>query len=313
TTLTASGTASDTGSGLDEVEVLVDNVPFGVIGRSSWSSELDLLSEGEHTITVRATDNAGNTDSASIVVTILGTPSNIHPVADAGYDLRVLEGSQVTLDGSGSRDNDGAIALFSWSQTSGFPVDLDNSQDIRPAFNAPAAIVTTALLEFELQVTDNDGLTNSDTIRITVVPASDDPRPFSLSTTLDGTAYTVVGEDEGAILISLIVEPDESAVRLDVFTEEETNQIEVTFPESMISGIHTIMTDDGEIVEFQTSTDDTTSTVRFSVPPDTSFVEVIGTRVVPEFPFSALTLLAGLSVGLVLLRIKQSQNSDRRN
>ena len=67
---------------------------------------------------------------------------NLRPLADAGPDQEVdesLEGLPilVTLDGSASTDPDGTIASYTWTQTAGPPVVLDDATTARPRFIAP--------------------------------------------------------------------------------------------------------------------------------------------------------------------------------
>lgn len=68
---TASGTASDVGSGLKTVEVSVNGGPYQpAAGTSSGTFAVTGLPSGTATISARATDNAGNTRSASIQVSV---------------------------------------------------------------------------------------------------------------------------------------------------------------------------------------------------------------------------------------------------
>ena len=79
TYVTIDGTAADTsGSGLQKVEVSLDNGPFILAtGTSSWTLTTS-PSLGLHTITARATDNAGNTQTTSISITIVNnTPGKV--------------------------------------------------------------------------------------------------------------------------------------------------------------------------------------------------------------------------------------------
>ena len=98
-------------------------------------------------------------------------PVNQPPSANAGADQTVDAGSTVTLAGSGS-DADGAIAAYQWAQTSGTDVSLSNTDQATVSFVAPQADMTVTLT-FRLTVTDNDGVTASDDVSVTVQsPAS---------------------------------------------------------------------------------------------------------------------------------------------
>ena len=89
------------------------------------------------------------------------------PVADAGADQNVAQGAAVTLDGTGSTDAyDGTIDSYAWTQTAGTTqVTLAGAATDTATFTAPAVSET---LTFQLTVTDNDGLTDTDTIDVTV-------------------------------------------------------------------------------------------------------------------------------------------------
>jgi hypothetical protein len=91
------------------------------------------------------------------------------PIANAGLDQTVDEGVQVTLDGSGSSDTaPGTVTGYSWTQTDGPIVTLDNTIPSRPTFTAPSVTTTTNLI-FELIVTDNEGgVSAPDTVTIKV-------------------------------------------------------------------------------------------------------------------------------------------------
>jgi Domain of unknown function (DUF1929)/Bacterial Ig domain len=91
------GTASDNsdGSGIQKVEVQVGSAnafklatptgPGGSSDWSTWSASDTVTTEGSHTVTARATDNAGNTNDATINVTVAfsasgGTYTSIYSV-----------------------------------------------------------------------------------------------------------------------------------------------------------------------------------------------------------------------------------------
>ncbi len=96
------------------------------------------------------------------------------PVANAGNPQQPHVGDLVTLDGSGSDPDNRGDVTFRWKQVfsppslvlSEDPVDLSDETDPSPTFTP----VKAGDLEFELTVTDVDGLSNSDTVTINVVP-----------------------------------------------------------------------------------------------------------------------------------------------
>lgn len=74
-------------------------------------------------------------------------------------------GDAVTLDGSGSSDPDTGDSLdYGWVQTAGPAVTLTGATTASPTFNAPSS----EMLTFELTVTDENNLTDTDTVVVTV-------------------------------------------------------------------------------------------------------------------------------------------------
>ncbi len=115
------------------------------------------------------------------------TPPNVQPLALAGPDQTVYEGAAVTLDGSNSYDPDGATILFSWSQVAGTAVVLSGASSMHPAFTAPFVGPAGDQLVFELEVTDEGGLTDTDEVIVTVVSVDDPPLLTELSISGSGS------------------------------------------------------------------------------------------------------------------------------
>src|SRR5919109_3298124 len=150
------------------------SVTFGNGGSNSKSTSLTIstndLSIDTHTFTVKGTKSNAASDSATSSSTTLKVikPPNQPPTANAGDDQTVNEADSVSLDGSGSSDPDGTIESYSWTQTAGTGVTLDDASSATPSFTAPDVSADGDTLTFELTVTDNDGATATDSVNVNV-------------------------------------------------------------------------------------------------------------------------------------------------
>jgi len=97
-----------------------------------------------------------------------GSDPNQKPIAEAGSDQSVTEGKAVTLNGGSSSDPDGSIVAYLWEQTAGTPVTLSNADASKARFVAPYVGQSGERLTFRITVTDNGGLTDSDTCLVEV-------------------------------------------------------------------------------------------------------------------------------------------------
>lgn len=100
--------------------------------------------------------------------TTTGTTSTIlsQPIANAGPNQVVSQGSLVTLVDTESSSNGGTIVSYLWVQTSGTPVSLTGANTPTPSFTAPTA---TTSLTFSLTVTDSTGaISNPALVRIMI-------------------------------------------------------------------------------------------------------------------------------------------------
>ena len=100
---------------------------------------------------------------------------NKPPIAIAGPDQNItLPTDSISMDGSTSRDPDGTIIKFLWTKISG-PVSFNI---VKPADSiTKVKLLTAGTYQFELNVTDNRGLSAKDTVQITVMNPSPSNRP----------------------------------------------------------------------------------------------------------------------------------------
>ena len=106
------------------------------------------------------------------------------PIAVAGPDQIVKEGSTVTLNGSQSVDPYGIILSYSWKQIpTNHLITLNGADTPVWSFTAPRVSSDTTFT-FELTVTDNNGATDDRTVNVLVKhsPTTDNPQP------VEGTA-----------------------------------------------------------------------------------------------------------------------------
>ena len=122
----------------------------------------------------RAFDTSENESSNSNEVCYL-PEGNEAPIANAGDDQTVNEADTVTLDGSGSTDPEGNIEDYLWTQLAGTPVVLDDPYEFQTTFTAPLVGVSGETLTFQLEITDDEGLKDTDTITIIVTNINQAP------------------------------------------------------------------------------------------------------------------------------------------
>jgi PKD repeat protein len=151
-------------------------------GTYDWSSTttgatIHIYSAGSYTARLRITDDDGatTTDTVSITVNPAPPPPNIPPTADArvgsapnptGTSVTVTEGATVYFDGSTySSDSDGTITKYEWNFNGG-SYDWSSTTTGKTTYIYSAGSYTAML-----QVTDDDGVTATDTVSITVNPA----------------------------------------------------------------------------------------------------------------------------------------------
>ncbi|HEY9387371.1 MAG TPA: PKD domain-containing protein [Nitrososphaeraceae archaeon] len=97
-----------------------------------------------------------------------GQLKDVVPIADAGQDQIINEGETVLLNGSGSIDPDGILLSYSWKQTPLNPsITLNGADTAVWSFTAPG-VSSDTIFPFQLEVTDNKGLSSTDGTNIVI-------------------------------------------------------------------------------------------------------------------------------------------------
>lgn len=123
------------------------------------------LQEGVYEFEVTVTDNLGASSNDRVIVNVSGQPVNAPPVANAGNDITIsLPQNTVTLNGCSSNDPENASLVYKWTKTSGPQGTIISDTECSTSVNG---LVQGSYI-FNLQVTDNEGLTASDNVKITV-------------------------------------------------------------------------------------------------------------------------------------------------
>ena len=132
-----------------------------VVGRSSTLQQNSLL-RGTHRYTLTVVDDDGASGTDTVTITVVAS-RNQAPRANAGVNKTINEGDSVTLSGSGSNDPDGRIVSYEWKK---------GSSVIGRSVTLTLNSLTRGTYTYTLMVTDNDGATDSDSVTVTVRPAS---------------------------------------------------------------------------------------------------------------------------------------------
>ena len=146
----------------------VDSNPAVTISNTAIASPtVSNLVLGTYVFELTVTDNTGLKATDRVVVLV--KPGNFAPIANPG-NSRTIAGSvhDIVLDGSASNDPDGSIVKYEWKQ-----VDTNNILSLLQTNQLdPTARVSglepNKLYIFQLTVTDNQGVSASENVRVVV-------------------------------------------------------------------------------------------------------------------------------------------------
>jgi hypothetical protein len=140
------------------------NITFAITPDSGYNvSELRVDGDAKNIATSYIFSNVGSNHTIEVNFAVNQFP----PAADAGLPQIVEEGQTVTLDASQSSDLDDAVITYGWTQTSGPQVRLSDRNAVNPTFVA-GPITENTTVAFQLTVHDSGGLSDFDTVEITI-------------------------------------------------------------------------------------------------------------------------------------------------
>ena len=185
--------------------------------------------DGELAFSLTVTDSENETSTATVTISV----TNLPPTADAGDDQTVAEGSEVTLDGSGSAGLPGDGRTYAWTQTGGTTVSLTVS-DTDPTiatFTAPVRqSADDGEFEFTLTVTDAAGGNDTDTVAISVsTDASVQKTVETINRFLDTRTRLILANQPNASRRINRLQPDGAAEQLNFATGRVSKLMPVEF------------------------------------------------------------------------------------
>src|SRR5262249_39628124 len=136
---------------------------------------------GNYTVSLKVTDNNGQTSTISHQITVTTPPPPGLTASFTASPTTGVAGQSVTFDGSGSTDTTGPITRYKW--------DLDGSgayaTDTGSTSHETTTFAQAGTYNISLKVTDSTGATSTQTQSFTVDPA---PSGQGYNATVMGTS-----------------------------------------------------------------------------------------------------------------------------
>lgn len=109
-------------------------------------------------------------------------------------------------------------------------------------------------------------------------------------------------EDHTAQITSIDVNQDRKSLVISLDKINQDDIMSIRFSQELVSseGKRLTLLIDGKEKGYESSSQDNKSTMIFVLPKDTAQVEIVGTKVIPEFPSSVLIMVAVLSIALLV-------------
>ena len=143
--------------------------PSGIILSSETSASPtftapEVSTDTKYTISLVVNNGAINSVADQVIITVKQV--NKPPVANAGPDQTVNEGTLVTLDGTKSTDPDNDVLTYKWTAPTG--ITLNSTTVAKPTFTTPS-IANDTEYAFTLKVTDTSNSSTTDQVIVKVL------------------------------------------------------------------------------------------------------------------------------------------------
>jgi len=237
--VTINGIASDIDGSITDYEWSVLSGPstFLLTNENTASVSIENMVAGIYTLNFTVTDDNGATDIDGVKINVAEENVNIVPVANAGPDKSItLPLNSVVFNGAAT-DNDGSVETINWTQQSGPSNATLSGQNT-------LELTVTDLIEgsynFELEVTDNEGATDTDNAIVTVSAVNQAPDVSAgpnQTVTLPDNTLSITGsatDIDGTISSTNWVKVSGPSVNINVID----NVLELS---SLIEGVYTFM------------------------------------------------------------------------
>jgi len=204
-----------------------------------------IFDAGRHEITLSVTDNDGDTGEDTLEILV-----NCAPIADAGPDMTVPEGTLIHFNATNSSDSDGNTLYYEWKE------DGVGILNLAQSFDMVLPIGTHSIM---LTLTDGYGATATDRVAIEVTAVDQKP------------PIADAGSDQAVLIGTAVVldasgstDPDGEIVKYEWLEDSIVLNESMVFEHIFPKGVHHItlvVTDDGGA----SGTDDATITARSSM------------------------------------------------
>ncbi|HEY9047353.1 MAG TPA: glycosyl hydrolase family 18 protein, partial [Ohtaekwangia sp.] len=176
-------TATDSNGSITKVEFYLDGTKVGEDTSSPYSYTVASVAAGNHTIQAKATDNAGNTATASVSISASNNASPVVSITSPANGASFTAGSSITI-AANATDRDGTISKVEFYQGT-TKLGEDASSPYSYAWTNAAA----GSYSLTAKATDNSGATTTSTaISISVTGSSCTAPAWDAATAYNGGA-----------------------------------------------------------------------------------------------------------------------------